>query len=279
MNVTIKRGITGIFIIAFILIPLLASTQHWLFFSIPFALFTFFSLHEFYGLLIKHETAYPNVITASAAGTFLFVATSLFVFVGLNPVIFAIIPVLFLWLMAIELYQKKAAPFTALAYTFLGFIWIALPFSLMNFMFDTHLYRGHIYMPLLSVFIFSWVNDTGAYLTGISFGKRRLFERISPKKSWEGFAGGIFFTLVAAYILYVFCPSYSLVVWMGFGIITAVSGVFGDLTESLFKRSIHCKDSGSIMPGHGGFLDRFDCIFFAVPTVLLYLYIINYYNL
>jgi len=120
--------------------------------------------------------------------------------------------------------------------------------------------------------------DTSAYIFGISFGKHRLFERISPKKSWEGFIGGTICSLGFAYLLSIFFMNISLVDWIAITLIIIVFGTFGDLVESLFKRSINCKDSGKILPGHGGILDRFDAVLISAPIVFTYFVIINYFK-
>lgn len=129
---------------------------------------------------------------------------------------------------------------------------------------------------LLAVFLFLWINDTGAFLVGCSIGKHRLFERISPKKSWEGFFGGLVFNLAAAYIFCQYCSEFfgldkNLLMWLGMAAVVTVFGTWGDLVESLIKRTLHIKDSGNIIPGHGGILDRIDSLLLAAPAVLIYL--------
>ena len=129
-------------------------------------------------------------------------------------------------------------------------------------------------MPL-SIFAFNWVNDTGAYCTGMLLGKHPLFKRISPKKSWEGSIGGAVFSIAAAFALAHFFPILSTVEWVGLGLTVVVFGTWGDLTESLMKRYLGIKDSGNILPGHGGMLDRFDSAIMAIPAAVVYLYFIN----
>lgn len=124
---------------------------------------------------------------------------------------------------------------------------------------------------LIALFATIWINDTGAYIIGVSFGKHRLFERVSPKKSWEGFFGGALAALAAGYVFSVFIPDLTLVQWLLFSQIVVVFGTFGDLIESLLKRTIGTKDSGNILPGHGGFLDRFDSMLLAAPVIFIYL--------
>ena len=279
MNITVKRGITGLFIIAFILFPILAVPTYFYVFVIVFSLITFFSLAEFFNLLITQKVATPLKWVASFAGTTLFIISSLISFLGISLIYYSITVFLVLITVSAELYRKKEKPFENIAYTLLGIIWIAVPLSCLNFLFREKFYSGNRHILAMALFVFMWVNDTGAYLIGRSFGKKCLFQRISPKKTWEGTFGGIFFTFLTAYIVSFFWTGFSLIDWCVFGLIAAIAGIYGDLVESLFKRSINCKDSGSILPGHGGFLDRFDCVFFAAPLVLIYVVFKQYFGL
>ena len=122
----------------------------------------------------------------------------------------------------------------------------------------------------------TWINDTGAYCTGMLFGKHRLFERISPKKSWEGSIGGGVFSIIAAIVMAHYFPFMPISIWIGLALTVVIFGTLGDLTESLLKRTIGIKDSGNILPGHGGMLDRFDSTLMAVPAAVVYLYIISF---
>ena len=152
----------------------------------------------------------------------------------------------------------------------IGFIllYLFLPFLCMIILSDGFHFDG---LPLLLVlFISVWANDTFAYLWGISIGKRRLLEHISPKKSWEGFFGGLIITVAAAWLLSGWFGLVSSSGWIIIALIIAVAGTYGDLTESMLKRSIGVKDSGSLLPGHGGLLDRFDSTLFAFPLVYLF---------
>ena len=168
----------------------------------------------------------------------------------------------------IPLYRKKQNPLHNWAYFILGQVFIALPFSLLNFILFVDNWKPLI---LLSVFVTIWVNDTGAYLTGVTLGKHRMFERISPKKSWEGFVGGALAAILSGYIFSLFIPQISLINWFLFSEIIVVFGTFGDLIESLMKRTLNVKDSGNVIPGHGGLLDRFDSMLLAAPAILIYL--------
>ncbi|MBX2900184.1 MAG: phosphatidate cytidylyltransferase [Cyclobacteriaceae bacterium] len=176
----------------------------------------------------------------------------------------------------IKLYKKfERKPFTNIAYNVLGIFYVAVPFALLNIAtFENHQYDYQIIFG--SLFIL-WASDTGAYFAGSLFGKRKLFERISPKKSWEGFAGGAVLAFAFAYGLpYFFSaighePTIRSWQWLVIGVIIIVGGTFGDLVESLLKRSIEIKDSGTSLPGHGGFLDRFDGLLISAPFIVAFL--------
>ena len=175
-----------------------------------------------------------------------------------------------------ELYRNNKKPFSNIAYTLLGIVYIAFPLSLFNFF----VFRGSpivYYTPniLLGFFILLWAYDTGAYLFGVSLGKHRLFPRISPKKSWEGFLGGAITSLIISYFISTYFSELQFQHWIVISFIIIVMGTFGDLVESLFKRSINLKDSGKIFPGHGGILDRIDSILLSAPIVFTYLQLIN----
>jgi phosphatidate cytidylyltransferase len=181
-----------------------------------------------------------------------------FVFVMLNAFVFIA-----------ELYKKQQKPFVNLSYAVFSQVYIVVPFALFIYLLT---FPGYFYPYIgLAVFVLIWANDTFAYIFGVSFGKNRLFERISPKKSWEGAIGGGFSTLIIAWIISNYFAILPFVHWLVIGLIVVVFGNFGDLIQSLYKRSIHVKDSGSILPGHGGILDRFDSFLFATPIVVIYL--------
>ncbi len=171
----------------------------------------------------------------------------------------------------IKLYKKTdKKPFTGIAYTYLGVFYVALPFSLLNFaVFSVD--SVYHYEILVGCLLILWASDTGAYFAGTRFGKTKLFERISPKKSWEGFLGGAFLAIVVAFVL----SQYFVVLedwkWLVIAGIIIIAGTYGDLIESLFKRSIEIKDSGSVLPGHGGFMDRFDGLLLSAPFITAFL--------
>ena len=170
-----------------------------------------------------------------------------------------------------ELFRQKKRPITNISYSIFGILYIILPFALLNYIplqADGE-QRGSLL--LIGFFASLWANDTGAYLTGRAFGKRKLFERISPKKTWEGFLGGLFFCVLAGYVFSMFDSYLTPEEWIGFSLIIGIFGTLGDLVESMIKRNYHVKDSGNILPGHGGILDRFDGIFLACPMIIMYL--------
>lgn len=183
-------------------------------------------------------------------------------------------------IMIFELYRRQDNPFDSLAHTIFSVIYTALPFSFFPFaafgregINPLIRYDGGVFSPgiIIGFFVLLWVNDTGAYLSGITFGKHRLLERISPKKSWEGFAGGIILSVLSAWLLSGLLGVLDTPEWIIVALLVAVSGTFGDLIESMFKRSTGIKDSGSIMPGHGGFMDRFDSTLLSFPLVFLFI--------
>lgn len=170
----------------------------------------------------------------------------------------------------IKLYKRgETKPFTNIAFTFLGIIYVSLPFALITV---TALPGGdYSYQRVLGCLFLLWASDTGAYFAGTRFGKTKLFERVSPKKSWEGFVGGAATALVVAFLLSEYFKDLHGWQWVCIGAIIVVTGTYGDLVESLFKRSISIKDSGTAIPGHGGFLDRFDGLLLSAPFIVTFL--------
>lgn len=170
----------------------------------------------------------------------------------------------------IKLYRKEdLQPFASLGYTFLGIIYVAVPFALVNELIITS--DGYRPRLMIGILLMLWGNDSGAYFAGRFLGKRKLFERISPKKTWEGFFGGLAVSLIVAYACSVYFSDLNTAKWLIMAVIISVTGTLGDLVESLFKRSISIKDSGSIIPGHGGFLDRFDGLLLSMPFIVTFL--------
>ena len=168
-----------------------------------------------------------------------------------------------------ELYRKSSNPFENIAYTIVGLFYVAMPLALLHFAtfsigkFSSQIASGIFYML--------WASDTGAYFAGKTFGKHKLFPRISPNKTWEGFAGGLLTSLAVAYILSLFYFDINVFKWLVLAVIIVVAGTYGDLIESMLKRSLQIKDSGNMIPGHGGVLDRFDGLLMLAPFVAFFL--------
>ena len=234
-----------------------------------FFIITLFSLLEFYKLAgldgVVHQKTFGTVCGVSIYLLSFFIEKG-FISYRYYYLIFPIVSCVYM----IKLYKKfERKPFTNIAFTFLGIFYVAVPFALLNLAaFEDHVYNYEIIFGCLFIL---WASDTGAYFAGTLFGKRKLFERISPKKSWEGFFGGAILAMVFAYGLSQFFHSVTLLQWIIIGFIIIIGGTFGDLVESLLKRSIEIKDSGTSIPGHGGFLDRFDGLLISAPFIVAYL--------
>lgn len=248
-------------------------------FSVLFAIICAMTINEFGNIMEKSGLAQINRPISMLSGVFLFLG---FAYFGVSPGSTEIlIPYLFLLLYVFisELYKKKENPVNNIAYSMMAQLYIALPFSMLNLLafFSSGESESSVYSYILplSIFIFTWINDTGAYCTGVLFGRHRLFERISPKKSWEGWFGGCAFSIIGAVVIAKYFPILTMAEWIGLAVTIVVFGTWGDLVESLIKRSIGIKDSGNILPGHGGLLDRFDSTLLAVPASVVYLYIIS----
>ena len=281
-NNFIQRAITGIIFVGVLIGCILGGPIS---FSLLFALITALTIHEFGVIISKQPDVEINKPICMLAGVFLFFG---FAYLGVMPGQTEIlIPYLFLiiYLLVSELYLKKKNPLNNWAYAMMSQIYIALSFAMLNVLaYHSIGNEGELsnyqvqYNPILplSIFIFTWINDTGAYCTGTLFGKHRLFERISPKKSWEGSIGGGVFSIIAAIVMAHYFPFMSISIWIGLALTVVIFGTLGDLTESLLKRTIGIKDSGNILPGHGGMLDRFDSTLMAVPAAVVYLYIISF---
>ena len=273
----IVRTITAVFFVAAIVTCLLRPEAM----AFLFAVVTGLTIWEFTGLVNEREHVAINRLICTVAGVYFFLAmmgynsgiTSSGVFI---PYLISII-----YLLIAELYLKQEDPVSNWAYTMMSQLYIALPFSLLNVLAFRAVGDGicYTYLMPLSVFVFLWINDTGAYLCGSLLGKHKLFPRISPGKSWEGSVGGGILVMAIAVLVWHLTEQYgvndlqlSAVEWAGLGLTVVVFGTWGDLVESLFKRTLGIKDSGHILPGHGGMLDRFDSTLMAVPAAVVYLY-------
>lgn len=250
-----------------------------------FALITCLSLWEYSGLVNNIEDVTINRFISTVAGVYLFLAISAVNsgFVQTNAVFMPYLLTI-IYLFVSELYTKNKNAVHDLSYTMLGQMYVALPLSMINVLAFRTATDGNIhfyYLLPLSVFIFLWTNDTGAYCVGSLFGKHKLFPRISPAKSWEGSIGGGFLVLVAAFLVSLLDQNHgnlsglNTLQWLGLGLVVTVFGTWGDLVESLIKRTLGIKDSGTILPGHGGMLDRFDSSLLAIPASAVYIYTIQ----
>ena len=270
MSNFVLRIITGTVIVAAILASIILGKYY---FGALFFVFTILGTHEFFKMIEKSEIIAQTMFGTAVAGTLY--ALLWWVSFDTQRAMYLVIIVLLVFIVPIrELYRTDSdKPIPNIATTLFGIVYIALPFGLMNFMFR---YKGgETFHLLLAMFVILWTADSFAYLVGSKIGKNRLFERISPKKSWEGSAGGAVAALIAAFIFSLFFKEMSLALWLGYALIIVVAGTYGDLIESMFKRSLNVKDSGNILPGHGGILDRFDAVFMAVPAAILYLMFIS----
>ena len=235
--------------------------------------------YEYYRI-IQNTGVKPRIGAGLTAGIVMYTVSTIIAAGLVTGKAYLVLVPFILLIMLLELYSNQERPFDNLAHTFFPLIYTALPFSMFPFLafhqagFDSLLAHPALsFSPaiVLGFFLLLWTNDTGAYLSGITLGKHKLFERISPKKTWEGFAGGLIFTVAVAWLFSGMLGTLSATGWMIVAVIISVSGTYGDLIESMLKRSAGVKDSGSIMPGHGGFLDRFDSVIISFPLVYLYI--------
>lgn len=272
MNKLIVRGITGIIFVAVMLAAILYGNIS---FGILFSIITVLAINEFCKLIRDYKRTTFNTYIAIIGGLYLFFA--FFATDKVTEPFMLFIPYLLLiaYNFIRELYNRDGnSTLDNLAYFSLSQLYVALPFSLLNIL-ATYGNTGYNYIIPLSVFIFLWSSDTGAYCIGSCIGRHRLFERISPKKSWEGFIGGFIVSLVAAYIISLHFSILNTLEWLGMASVVVIFGTWGDLIESCMKREMGIKDSGNILPGHGGILDRFDSALLAIPCVSIYLYILS----
>lgn len=274
-NNFILRTLTGILFVLILVGGIIGGSVP---FGILFLIITLLSVREFCTLVNQYEQGiHLNTYLCTIAGGLLFLTFYHYQHISS----WVILPLYLCFLIAIlvvQLYAKKSNPAGNWAFSFMSQVYVALPFALLNVIACIIPNAGsnstYSYILPLSLFIFTWINDTGAYCVGVTLGKHRLFERISPKKSWEGSIGGAIFCIIAAVILAHFFPILNSWEWIGFALVVVVFGTWGDLCESLIKRHWGIKDSGKILPGHGGMLDRFDSTLLAVPAVSVYLLLV-----
>lgn len=280
MKNLITRSITGVIFVAAIVVCFMRPEAM----ILLFALVTGLTVWEYTGIVNGIENVCVNRFLATVAAVYFFLGMAGFC-AGIVPsAVFIPYLLTVVYMFISELYTKAPNPINNWAYTMLSQMYIALPFAMVNVLAFRGVGNGVVYNYLtpLSIFVFLWTNDTGAYLSGSLFGKHKLFPRVSPGKSWEGsIGGGLLVLLVSALVgmyqnsdMHETATELLLTVpqWMGLGLVVVFFGTWGDLVESLFKRTIGIKDSGNILPGHGGMLDRFDSSLMAFPAAVIYLY-------
>ena len=273
MNNTVKRTVSGICFLAIVISCLLIDKYLYA------ALITFMMatmLYEFYRMTMGDKFPWIRVL-AIVLGCCAFLSLFLVMAFRLDIKIIGISAILLLILMVSTLMVKDKADFKLFAFLYTGLMYIAVPLTLSNFVvFDpAGQFDGR---PMLAFFIIIWASDVGAYCIGMLFGKytKKLFPSVSPKKTWAGFWGGLAFAVLAGLILdWTGLWTYPLLHAVILSVVMHVAGVFGDLFESQWKRVCDIKDSGDIIPGHGGMLDRFDSALFAIPAGVIYLVIIG----
>ncbi len=267
MRDIIVRGLTGIVFIAAIICPLIWSVEIT---TIVFTVFLFLGIYEFYSLFKGHSKIDVSVhlgVGLSAIITLLLIA-SIYHIIPFSLFYLGLISLMFIGLVS-EVWRKKKEPILNSAILVLGLMYVVLPFLLLITMHKQHeVYRIDGIPLALGMFLLIWTNDTFAYLSGRAFGKTKLIERISPNKTWEGTIGGFIFTLILGVILGYFNNDFGF--WIPAAAIIAPCASIGDLFESVLKRNLGIKDSGNILPGHGGILDRFDATLMAVPFFFLW---------
>jgi phosphatidate cytidylyltransferase len=276
LNNFFRRTLTGAYIVIFIMG---GFWLHPVSFFLAGLIILVGTQYEYY-TMIRNTGVRPQIVTGIITGVAAYTISTLIAARYIPEKFFLLLIPLIILITFIELYRKQDKPFDSLAHTFFGVIYTALPFSMFSFSAFGHeglnsmLPHGNIiFSPgiVIGFFLLIWANDTGAYLSGMTLGKHKLFERISPKKTWEGFIGGIIIAAVTGWLLSGWLGVVGKTEWIVIALIVSISGTYGDLVESMLKRSIGVKDSGTILPGHGGFLDRFDSALLSFPLVYLFI--------
>lgn len=280
----IVRTITGTLFVAIMVAGFLNPKAM----VVLFALITGLSVWEYTGLVNGIDDVRVNRFISTVAGVYLFLAVAAWR-MGLVANFIIVVPYLLtiVYLFVSGLFTCSKNPVADWAYTMLGQMYVALPLSMINILaFEVDGQWGVNFDSLLplSIFIFLWTNDSGAYCCGSLLGRHKLFPRVSPGKSWEGSIGGCVLVLAVAALIGWWANNgdmkhqLGMAAWMGLGLVVVVFGTLGDLVESLFKRTLGIKDSGNLLPGHGGMLDRFDSALMAIPAAVIYLYTLTLYT-
>lgn len=259
------RAITGFFFIVVLIGAVLFGAYAFVLF---FSVVATCCVYEFYRMV--HTEGTQPLLFLGVGATVLSLALVSAVLLGWLPypaLLYSVIAMFLLYIAA--LFRNTTHPIQDIAYSLFGLLYAALPFTFfMGLGFITGSYNAYIPLGFL---ILLWTNDTGAYLAGKSMGRHKLFERISPNKTWEGFIGGVLMAVLVGCILSYYYGVLTLWSWIGMALIIGIFGTLGDLVESMLKRNVGVKDSGNILPGHGGLLDRFDGLLMAAPLIYLFL--------
>ncbi len=269
MTNLVKRSLSGALFVAVIIGSILLGS---IAFATVFSIICAFAVHEFHKITNHKQDVEVMPWIPIVGALILFLCSYLSAAELIHFPVYIIYGCFLIFAFVIELFRQKVNPVHNWAYFLLGQVMVALPFALLSYIYFINNYTNTLL--LLSIFITIWVNDSFAYLFGVSFGKHRLFERVSPKKSWEGFMGGAIGALISGYVFSMYLDQYSLFEWILMSELIIIFATLGDLIESLLKRTLDVKDSGNAIPGHGGLLDRFDSMLMVVPVVYLYLLII-----
>lgn len=270
MNNFIVRSITGILYVIITISSIVIGP--WCFASVMFVV-SCISLWEFYDIVSKKN--HPMKFQGMLLGVLSYIAISLVIFnvISLQWLLLLILPITAMYIFI--LYAGRSNPISDLGITILGVLYIIFPLSLINQIYIYSIDYAIEFILPLGFFVMLWLNDSGAYIVGSSIGRHRLFERVSPKKSWEGFFGGALAAIIGGTVIAFFFSEMNLLFWIAYAVIITIFATFGDLVESLIKRYLGIKDSGKILPGHGGMLDRFDGVFLSVPIIVVFLMILN----
>ncbi|MBQ9439291.1 MAG: phosphatidate cytidylyltransferase [Paludibacteraceae bacterium] len=270
----VVRTISGAVFVGLIIGALLVPSS--VPFGILFSLLMMLAVREFHTLTNDKHQADVGPWVGMLGGLLLFVGEYLLQ-EGDYPMPWAVAvlevayPMFIAGFVIYQIFGKRENPVRSIAYFVAGQVVIAYPFALLCSLYNKPLL-------LLAVFVTIWVNDTWAYLFGTMLGKHKMIPRVSPGKSWEGFVGGAVMSLLTGWLCSLVMPEYSVWMWMLFAEVIVVFGTLGDLTESLFKRTLGVKDSGNLIPGHGGVLDRLDSTLLAVPAMHILLTILDIIN-
>jgi phosphatidate cytidylyltransferase len=262
-----RRFFTGL---VFVLITLGCVFSGFSYFSLLFSLITALCLWEFSKLVLGESTLNTKLILV-LLGLFPYFFALMFIHNQISGKEFLLFPVLFFTIFLLELLNGKGHSIENMGYYAMAILYIGIPFAILLWI----SMKNAEYMPgrIAGLLFLTWANDSGAYIAGNLFGKHPLMKRISPKKTWEGFMGGMFFALLFGFALsYMPLTGLQSLDWWILALIISVFGPVGDLIESMLKREKQAKDSGNLLPGHGGFLDRFDAFIFHIPFCALYLY-------